>query len=243
MCALNDELNRLGYRASPGSDRYTWATSAGWKQLMTDSGNSSDGNLLVADTLWIPAASVAVGNNWQATVGTPVSAASPVGEVPGSLVKLAVKNGQPSDHDRQLTALGQTTTLPAGQTEVADAAFLAQVAATPDFQSMDENARAAGFDATLTLQEPVTVLRVPAGAVFGIRNTSGCVVALGGGDKAGAGASSGSERKTGTSGRVVKVTIVGSELGVSLVTPADGAEPSSIATVAIGSALSGRSCR
>lgn len=240
--ALNDELNRLGYRSSPGSDRYTWATSAGWKQLMADNGNSSDGNLLVADTLWIPAASVAVGN-WQAAVGAPVSAASPVGEVPGSLVKLAVKNGQPSDHDRQLTALGQTTTLPAGQIEVTDAAFLAQVAATPDFQSMDENARAAGFDATLTLQEPVTVLRVPAGAVFGIRNTSGCIVALGSGGKAGAGASAGSDGKAGASGRVVKVNIVGSELGVSLVTPADGADPSSISTVAIGSALSGRSCR
>ena len=240
--ALNDELNRLGYRSSPGSNRYTADTAAGWRQLMMDNGNESDGSLVVADTLWIPAESVSA-TDWQATMGMPVSAGSTVGAVPGSLVKLAVKNGQPSDHDRQLTTLGQTTTLPAGQTEVTDTAFLAQVAATPDFRAMDPTALGGGFEATLTLGEPVMALRVPAGAVFGIKSTTGCVVALDGGSQSISDASPETDGTTDVSGRVVKVTIAGSELGVSLVTPVDGTDPASITTVAIGSALSGRSCR
>ena len=53
MLALNNELSRLGYNSVAGSDTYWWATSDGWRQLMNDNGNPSDGTLALADTMWI----------------------------------------------------------------------------------------------------------------------------------------------------------------------------------------------
>ena len=54
VLALNNELSRLGYNSVAGSDTYWWATSDGWRQLMNDNGNPSDGTLALADTMWIP---------------------------------------------------------------------------------------------------------------------------------------------------------------------------------------------
>lgn len=220
--ALNDELNRLGYRASAGSNWFTAATAAGWKQLMVDAGNTSDGNVMLADTLWIPSPSVNVGE-WRAVADASVNAGEPIGTIPGTIEKLSIKNGQPSDHARTLTVFGQTTTLPAGQTEIADPAFCQAIAACEEFQVMDEAMLSAGFDGSLTLDQPIEVLRVPAGAMFGIDGTSGCLATA--------------------EGKTVKVEIVGSELGVSLARPADGSDPAAIGKVALGTALAERACK
>ncbi|WP_140445277.1 MULTISPECIES: peptidoglycan-binding protein [unclassified Bifidobacterium] len=233
--ALNDELNRLGYRSSPGSNRYTWRTVQGVSQLMKDNGNTSDGSLALADTLWIPSPQVAVGS-WTASQGLSVTAGSSVGSIGGTIVKLAIKNGQPSDRDRTITVLGQSGTLPAGATEVTDAGFCAKVAATPEFTGMPKDARSTGFDATVTLPEPIRVLRVPSGAVFGIDGQSGCIVPA---------SSKGTNGGRG-SDDPIKVTIIGGELGASLVSPTDASgasiDPSSITRVTIGRALDGLSC-
>lgn len=61
VLALNNELARLGLPASAKSTTYTWNTSQGVKQLMSAAGNTSDGSLPLTDVLWIPAASVRVG--------------------------------------------------------------------------------------------------------------------------------------------------------------------------------------
>ena len=84
----------------------------------------------------------------------------------------------------------------------------------------------AGLDATVALKEPLQVLRVPAGAVFGIDGSSGCIV----------------PKSRNTSNTPAKVTIVGSELGVSLVQTQD-ADVSAIANVEIGSGLNGLVCK
>ena len=140
VLALNNELARLGLPASAKSTTYTWNTSQGVKQLMSAAGNTSDGSLPLTDVLWIPAASVRVGE-WAGTVGATVAGGSVVGKVPGSVTKFSIQNGQPSELDRTVTLIGQTATLKAGTTEVDDAEFCARVAATQEFQSLTRHAR------------------------------------------------------------------------------------------------------
>ncbi|OZG59993.1 hypothetical protein BLEM_2168 [Bifidobacterium lemurum] len=224
VLALNNELNRLGYNSAPESDVFSWATSDGWRQLMVDNGNESDGSLSLADTLWIPQESVAVGS-WTAVQGAQVTAGTAVGVVPGAMTRLSIKGGQASERDRALTVAGVSVTLPAGATEITDAGFLSQVAAVPEIASLDGDQLAVGLDGTLSLAEPVEVLRVPAGAVFGIADGIGCVAPADGDSE----------------GEPVRVSIIGGELGVSLVVPEDMA-PGDISSVLLGSRLDGLTC-
>ena len=90
VLALNNELSLLGYNSVSGSDTYWRATSDGWKQLMADNGNTSDGSLSLADTLWIPEHEVAV-DEWNATAGSMVTGGTAIGKIPGSLTKLTIK--------------------------------------------------------------------------------------------------------------------------------------------------------
>lgn len=93
VLALNNELSRLGYNSVAGSDTYWWATSDGWRQLMNDNGNPSDGTLALADTMWIPENAVAV-DEWTATTGSMVTGGTAIGKIPGALTKLTVKNAR-----------------------------------------------------------------------------------------------------------------------------------------------------
>ena len=190
------------------------------KQLMSAAGNTSDGSLPLTDVLWIPAASVRV-NEWAGTVGATVAGGSVVGKVPGSVTKFSIQNGQPSELDRTVTLIGQTATLKAGTTEVDDAEFCARVAATQEFQSLTSDMLATGLEASVQLVNPVQALRVPAASVIGVNGSKGCIV---------------------SGGRTIKVSIVGSELGASLVEP-QGADAAAITSVEIGSGLTGESCR
>ena len=215
VLALNNELNLLGYNSVPGSDTYGWATSDGWEAV--------DGRSL-ADTLWIPEHEVAVAE-WNATAGSMVTGGTAIGKIPGSLTKLTIKNGTASAQERSLTIFGITGTLPANTTEITDAGFLQQVEANDSYQSVDVESRKAGFDATLALSERMRVLRVPAGAVFGINGSTGCIVPT-----------SNNHGST-----PVKVSIVGGELGVSLV-QANSEDIASISNVEIGSGLNNLTC-
>lgn len=144
VLALNNELSLLGYNSVPGSDTYGWATSDGWKQLMADNGNTSDGSLSLADTLWIPEHEVAVAE-WNATAGSMVTGGTAIGKIPGSLTKLTIKNGTASAQDRTLTIFGITGTLPANTTEITDAGFLQQVEANDSYQSVDVESKKSGI--------------------------------------------------------------------------------------------------
>ena len=208
-----------------GSDTYWWATSDGWRQLMNDNGNPSDGTLALADTMWIPENAVAV-DEWTATTGSMVTGGTAIGKIPGAVTKLTVKNGAAVGQDRTIGMYGVNGILPADNTEITDAEFLRNVSASETFQSMDMQTKKAGLDATVALKEPLQVLRVPAGAVFGIDGSSGCIV----------------PKSRNTSNTPAKVTIVGSELGVSLVQTQD-ADVSAIANVEIGSGLNGLVCK
>lgn len=204
--SLNDELGRLGYDSVPQSAEYNWNTGNGWRQLMVDVGNSDgvapeDMDMRLSDTMWIPEDVVNV-RDWTAVQGSNVQAGAALGMVPGGLVKLAIRNGSPSDKERTLTVFGVAAPLPAGSTEITDAGLLAQIAATEGYQGKTPEERAAGMDAQLTLNQAIQTLRVPAGAVFGTDGASACIA-------------------TGTarSPETVPVRIITSELGASLVQP------------------------
>lgn len=99
-----------------------------------------------------------------------------------------------------------------------DAEFCARVAATQEFQSLTSDMLATGLEASVQLVNPVQALRVPAASVIGVNGSKGCIV---------------------SGGRTIKVSIVGSELGASLVEP-QGADAAAITSVEIGSGLTGR---
>lgn len=129
--SLNDELGRLGYDSVPQSAEYNWNTGNGWRQLMVDVGNSDgvapeDMDMRLSDTMWIPEDVVNV-RDWTAVQGSNVQAGAALGMVPGGLVKLAIRNGSPSDKERTLTVFGVAAPLPAGSTEITDAGLLAQI--------------------------------------------------------------------------------------------------------------------
>ncbi|KAB7791486.1 hypothetical protein [Bifidobacterium leontopitheci] len=233
VLALNNELSRIGYTASAGSNTFTWYTGRGVAQLLKDNGGTADVaddgavTLRLSDILWLPSASMGVPGEWSAVAGSPVTAGSPVGKVTGTITKLSLKNAQPMDIDRTVTIIDQSTTLKAGTTEITDAEFCAKVAATPAVKAMNAEMMAAGIDVQVQLAKPVQALRVPAAAVFGISGSTGCIVPLNGAGK----------------GKPVKVGVVGSELGASLVSGADGADVSSVTRVEIGSRLDSLQCR
>lgn len=219
--ALNNELSRLGYQSDADSDRYSWNTQQGWKRLMADNGSDSDGTLLLSDILWIPEQSVTV-SNWQGTTGASVTQGSQIGDIPGALVKLNIKNTNPSDQDRVITVFGQSTTLPAGQTAIDNVDYLKQVSATEEYKTQTKDTLAAGISGTLSLARSIEALRVPAGAVFGLNGSKGCIMT--------------------TDGTKHAVTVVGSSLGVSLVQLNDGGSTASITSVEIGSKIAGATC-
>ena len=220
VAALNNELNRLGYRSSPGSRQYSSLTQQGWKQLMAAVGNDSDGSLSLADVLWIPSSAVSP-SSWTGAMGTPVRAGAPLGRIPGTLVRLTIKNVAASNSDQQLNVFGQRTTLKAGATAVDDPAWCRAVAQTEAFRQALQGDVSAGLNATLSLPKTVSTLRVPAAAVFGIKDDAGCIMA---------------------DDSTIKVRILASELGASLVRLDDDARMASISSVRIGSPIAGARC-
>lgn len=241
--ALNSELNRLGYASAADSDAYTWATSNGWKQLMLDNGNTSDGSLSLADVLWIPAPSVSV-SSWNAGVGSIATAGSPIGAIGGSIAKLTIKNGQPADQNRTITVFGQSTVLPAGSISITDPIFCAKVMDTPDFKQVDKSALPDGFDASLSLEHVLDVLRVPAAAVFGIQDHSGCIAPVSATASANDGDAGQGANDSAKPGTPIKVSIVGGDLGASLVQPQEGqGDLRNIRNVVIGGILNTLQCK
>lgn len=194
--ALNAELTRLGYNANPESDQYSSLTYWAVVALFGNLGVRSDGALPLADVIWLPQDG-ATASSWQAATGTMVAAASPIAEIPGAITSLTVKNGTPNAADQTITVFGEQGVLKAGATVIDDPEFCARVTASREFQWAQQGADLTqGVDATVALATPVDVLRVPAAAVFGVKGDRGCIA---------------------SDGRTMPVTIIGADLGVSLI--------------------------
>ncbi|KAA8819304.1 hypothetical protein CSQ85_04540 [Bifidobacterium rousetti] len=243
--ALNDELARLGFGAPADTDRYTTRTVKAVKALWRGLGVTSglDGNLAIADVIWLPQREAAV-SDWNGVPGTMVTAGTPIGRIPGALTAISLRDGAAENADRTITVFGQQGVLKAGATRIDDPEFCARVTASPEFRMFVQSSSslqsaqgqssgqsssqstsqesAQGIDATVALAQPVDVMRVPAAAVFGVDGDTGCIA---------------------SDGRTIPVTVVGADLGVSLVRPADGSEPSAgPSTVSVGGAIRGLTC-
>lgn len=198
--ALNAELARLGYNTNADSNQYSTLTHWAIIALFNNLGVRSDGTLPLVNTIWIPQTNVNVAK-WEAVKGTIVAAGSPIAEIPGAITSLSVKNGSPSSVDQTITVFGQQGILKAGSTVVDDPEFCSRVTASQEFAWAQQGDLSQGVDATVTLNQPIEVLRVPAAAVFGVTDNRGCIV---------------------SEGKTLPVTIVGADLGVSLIQLADG---------------------
>ena len=222
--ALNDELVRLGYPADANSATYSWNTGNAWGKLLASAGaaGAADGSLSIADVLWIPEGAVSV-SGWSASLGAQVMAGSQLATVPGVLQKLTIGGASVGNADRTVTLYGLSATLPAGQTEITDRAFLDALSASQSWKSQSADSLLAGVSGSISTGDSTHVLRVPAAAVYGMdeTGTNGCIIA---------------------DGKTVHVSIAGAQMGVSLVTATDGSDIDAMRNVTVGSALRSATC-
>ena len=217
--AFNAELARLGHKA-PASARFTGATLTAWLALQKACGVSSPNeDVSLGAVVWLPAQSVQV-RAWTVALGSPTPTDGILGVVAGAVdsAKVTLSDGRqlPAD-ERSLTVNGVTIELPADAT-VVDKDFLAGTLSSTQLVSVDGVTFVRQAQGTIQLVTPLTVVAVPPTAVFAIDGSSGCLEVAGVG---------------------VPVTIVGSSLGVSLVTTSDGSVPTQ---VGIGAGITVTGC-
>jgi len=217
--ALNAELARLGYDA-PQSTSFTTVTRTAWTALQRACGVTSPAQgVSLSGVVWLPGASVQV-QTWTFALGTPTPADGVLGVVAGGVesASVAMSDGSPLLTDgRTLTVAGVTIDLPPDGIML-DAGFLAATIGRTQSVSTDGVTYSRQAQGTIQLATPLTVLAVPPVAVFAVVGASGCL-------------------QVGQTG--VPVTVVGSSMGVSLVTTGDGSTPSQ---VAIGTGITVSGC-
>lgn len=209
VAALNEALRALGHDA-PDGDRVTAGTLGAYRDAAVAAGLPAPARGQPVDhtrIVWLPEPSVVV-SRCAATTGADVAAGDVLAELPVAVTGAALVNLPPDavPGERVLTVDDQQVPVDA-EGRVADAAALQAVAAS---RSYTEAAAAAesGADVTLTvpwsLVTPLEVGVVPPASVQDAGSGAACV-----------------RDATGTP---VAVHVVGSELGQTYVTAADGAE-------------------
>ena len=133
--AVNNELNRLGYSSSPDSTTFTWYTQLGLATADDRPGQRFGWHAAARGYIMDP---VPIGHGRELVrYGRRDGfGRRPGRRDPGNHHPTRHQERQPSAQDRTLTMYGQSITLPANATGVDDAAFCAQVTATPEFQQM-----------------------------------------------------------------------------------------------------------
>ena len=217
--ALNQELARLGF-GTPDSPRFTEDTRAAWVSLQKKCGVVSPERVVnLASVVWLPAARVQV-VKWNFSLGALLPADGVLGTVPGFVdsARVAATDGSIiATEGRTVTVANQTTVFP-DDGIITDPDFLEATIGTSKLVSSDGVEFLRQAQGTTQLDQPLTVLAVPPTAVFAIKASAACVEVDGVG---------------------IPVTIVGSSLGVTLVTTSDGSQPSQ---VAIGAGITLNEC-
>jgi peptidoglycan hydrolase-like protein with peptidoglycan-binding domain len=215
--ALQQELARLGYQVDADGD-FDRRTAQAVKELETAAGFAEpDGVVSMADIAWLPQPTVTP-TSCDATLGATVTPGGSLAKLAGRLsaVRLASLPAGLVPGARSITVFGVTGAL-AGDRTATDPAFLASLAATPEFQAQVAADSKDPATATLSLVKPLTAVKVPPAAIFALNGSQGCV-------------------QSGT--RTIPVVVVGSGLGASLVT-LSGPRPSS---VNLGAAITASRC-
>lgn len=230
VTALQNELARLGY-ATERPGYYGSRTSAALKDLKSKAGAiRPNGSLTLAEGLWLPAESVTP-DTWTALLGSTVASGSGYGTVPGQLTAVtATLPGTLAPGARTLSLWGQNAAIDDGG-RATDAAFLGAVMQTRDYAVAVAADDPSSLTARVALAAPVSALKVPPTALFGIDGQRACMQS---GDA------------------IFPVTVVGSALGASLVTldeptndaeGADASRGSVLTEVALGDAITAKECR
>jgi peptidoglycan hydrolase-like protein with peptidoglycan-binding domain len=216
VLALQKELVRLGYKIDD-TGHYGRGTTNAVKDLQKRAGASKpSGKLTLGQVMWLPSTNV-VPATWTASLGATLGGGD-VGATPATLTGVSITD-LPSGlapGQRTLTLFGSTTMLDDSGTAT-DPTFLAEVAASPDYQAVRASEAPDAATGSTQLAEPMETLRVPPSAVFAVRGTSACIQ---------------------SDGVARPVTIVGSGLGASLVT-VEGEAPS---RVDVGAAITSDGC-
>ena len=220
VAALQEMLIARGYLSGSADGLFWYTTYEAVRALKRDLGfpDTMDGSFHLRWFVWLPIASFRV-DHLTVIAGDRISSGTVFASQDGSLSKITFEPGADfTADDRPLEADLFGEIVPVEDLAVTSADALALLTATKDyryFSSVD-----GGFDdwkVKLRYQEPITVLRVPAAALFAVNSSSACLS---------------------SSGETHRVTIVSSSLGGTLVDAADWTPT----TVDVGQSVEGLTC-
>jgi len=207
VAAVQEELNRLGHPVVV--DGIVGArTLAAVDQLLSRPAGQRpyESSVPASRFLWLPRAETTVTECSTAT-GAQVEAGGDVAEVAAGPISASVALPTGGPGGARVLVLGDQRVPVGADGRIVDADALAKIAASPLYREARRNS-ATTFTADLALARPVRVSSVPPAALYAVEGSTACVLA---------------------GGTPHRVTVVGSELGVSFVTfPGGGTVPTAV---------------
>jgi len=189
-----------------------------WIALQNNTGIAEPEDTMRVDALvWIPKPEVRA-NQWRASIGSATPLDQILGIVSGDLVSIDVALVVPGDllpGPRIFSLFGQEITIDELGT-VSDPDYLHSVQSCSEYINILTTSTDLRASGEIRLATPIQALRVPPSAVFGMNEQSGCVL---------------------SNGSAVRVIVIGSSLGSSLIV-ADEA----IKVVSIGQSVASTVC-
>ncbi len=203
VALLQQELNRLG-RSAPTDGTFDRRTQRAVKALQASVGiTKPSGALPAASVLWLPSPSVTLAS-CDVQAGDWVTSGDEFGKLAGGLKSLGLVNPPGRGW---LAHYGDRSATINDQGVVTDPAFLAAVEAGPELALFQSNPNNGGLQLQIALETPRRVLVVPPAAVIATGEGAGCIVA---------------------DGTPVRIDIVASSLGQTLVATKDGSTPTEV---------------
>lgn len=176
VAALREELSRMGYAVQSSKPKiFDRFMRAALLDVQTKKGLADEGLLKLEHVVWLPAEKIQVGE-WKLTLGS--QAEQELGLVKGHLSAVRVQKMPeslaPGNH--VISLFGKRGAI-SQEGLCSDKAFLDTIAASPEFASISgsHDALAAGADASMQLENPVKVFKIPVGAVFAYQDGHACV--------------------------------------------------------------------
>ncbi len=205
--ALQTELQRIGYNLTPNGV-YNQATLGAVRDLLKQAGHPTwkEAQLEQRYVQWLPATTVSVAS-CAIELGQNVKTDDTVATLPGAVTGAAITvlPQQVAPGERALIIDEQTYDVSDDGT-ITNAEQLQRLATSPSYL-FSKRAESNKINGSFLLAAPIQALIVPPGAITQVQQGSGCVVA---------------------DGQTKPVNIIGSELGQTFVTFADGSTPTAV---------------
>lgn len=197
--ALQRELIRIGYQITE-TGWVDWQTTVAIKQMQTHFGITASGELPLTMVQWIPAGEPLI-SECKLQLGSVLAdndAVVEIGEaLTGVTLAATAANGVAPDGQERIAVVGEVSVPYQSGVTITDPAYLAAVQQTNKFRVWLEEKGATEVELSTQLATPITGYALPPSAIA-VSGETACVYT--------------SETET------VTVTVVGSELGTSLVT-------------------------